>query len=685
MLRRLDVAADEVAARLQRDVLPGYSWAAWAEAMLRVARELGGRAVAVEHALAALLLEPSCRVYLRERHLQEEDIGFVAWWLAGQREQREQARAWWRREALHSFMGVGLSWTAGFTPLVDRFSRIPRGNLWDQVGPGRAPLVDQLITTLARERQSNVLLVGQPGTGRVGIIRELARRVRQGQAHPVLNGQRVVYVHVGELIGQAQTGAAQLVVVAQVLREMERAGNVIAVIDGLSSVLGSEGEQRLNLTEVLLPFFQSLAVRVVVVISAEEYQLRLRENEELVHFFEVVSVPSATPEETLQTLALVSPVIEKSSGVYIPYRTMRVVVDRTRGLLQSIPYPERAFDVIEEALVVAQQQRQRVLTVETVQQLISRKVGVPVGTASGEERTRLLNLEQIMHTRLVNQQQAVREVSRALIRARAGVRDESRPIGTFLFLGPTGVGKTEMAKTLAEAYFGHEDYLSRLDMSEFQGEAGVAALLGSATQPVGRLVSLIAARPFTVLLLDEFEKAHPTVHQLFLQVFDEGHITDARGSQVSFEHAMIIATSNAGAEFIRQTVEAGPLPADFDVTLRDYILRQGVLKPELINRFDGVVTFTPLSEAHVAEIARLLLNKLNKRLDDEHGVRVAVTDELIGYLLRVGYNAEFGARPMRRAIQNTVEYAVAQRVLRGLVRPGSEIVLSEQELVGERV
>ncbi|MDZ4341801.1 MAG: AAA family ATPase, partial [Candidatus Binatia bacterium] len=296
------------------------------------------------------------------------------------------------------------------------------------------------------------------------------------------------------------------------------------------------------------------------------------------------------------------------------------------------------------------------------------------------EREYLLNLESIMHRRLINQNHAVAAVARAMIRARAGVRNRHRPIGTFLFLGPTGVGKTETAKTLTEAYFGSEDYLTRLDMTEFQSEEAVAELIGSNARPVGRLTEQISDRPFTVLLLDEFEKAHAAVQQLFLQVLDEGWLTDVRGHQVSFRHAIIIATSNAGAQYIHEAVGQGSLPAGFDKQLQEYILEKNIFKPELINRFDGVITFTPLSPDHIGQIARLMLRKLNKQLDSNHGITVAATDELIGYLVAHGYNAQLGARPMNRLIQNTVEYIVAQKILRGHIQPGQQIFLSPEQL-----
>ncbi|MEX1997478.1 MAG: AAA family ATPase [Candidatus Andersenbacteria bacterium] len=684
-LARLQLPTAATLQALQEVVMPSLSWPMFSAGMLNVAHELSAPQVMIEHAIATLLLQRPLQPFLRSHDLETSDIVFVTHWLTSLRLSRAAHKRWWDPANLLRFTGLGLSWTSGFTPFVDQFSHFPRGNLWDQIIVGREQYVDQLLTTLARQRQSNVLLVGQPGVGRLGVVKEMARRVRASTAHPALNGQRVVYIHIGEILAQGTSSAMQLAIVSRVLAELEHAGNVIAVIDGLGSILAEEGEVRLNLTEVLLPFFSSLAVRVVVIISSEEYHLRLKTNEELIHFFEVINMEAISAAAALQVLAFATPLLEKETGLTLPYKTLRAITEGTEAILPHIPFPERAFDILEEVVVVVQAQKAQIIEPQHIDTLISRKVGVPIGEIRATERQHLLSLESLMHQRVVNQQRAVATVARAMIRARAGVRSKERPIGSFLFLGPTGVGKTETAKTLAAAYFGSEDYLLRLDMSEFQTENSIENLLGGSRHNVGRLTSLISDRPFSVLLLDEFEKAHQSIQQLFLQVFDEGRLTDARGQTVSFKHAIIIATSNAGAELIRRAVKAGPLPENFDEQLREHILQQQIFRPELLNRFDGVVTFTPLSPDHLREIAMRMLRKLNKRLDAEHGLTVNVTAELVDYLLEQGYDPEFGARPMARAIQDSIEYAVAQKIIEGTTRPGQKLSLSPAVLRATRI
>lgn len=621
------------------------------------------------------LLAPSLQQFWRQRGLTEMDVKFVIWWQRMEEAMREARRRWWTPEHLLAVSGIGISWAAGYTPLVDRLTRLPAGSLWDANAFGQEECLEQLINTLARRRESNVLLVGQPGVGRLGIIKELARRVRRQVAHPHLNGQRIVYLHVGELLAMGTSGAAQLAVISRALREMDRAGNIIAVFDGFGSLLGTRAEERVNLTEALLPFFASASVRVVVVMAAEEYHLRLAAHQELIHYFEVILVPEPSAEATLKKLALAVPLWERESGLAMPYQALKAAVETTRHIWPDTPFPEKAFDVMEEAIVAVGSEDRASVQAADIHRFITRRLGVPVGEIAAHERERLLQLEEALHRRIVNQAPAVSALARAMIRARAGVRRPDRPIGVFLFLGPTGVGKTETSKALAEAYFGSEDAMIRLDMSEFAGDNAIAQLIGDMDRPAGRLTAALAHRPFAVVLLDEFEKSSRMAQQLFLQVFDEGHLTDVRGRRFSFAQAIIIATSNAGAEFIRQEAQDGRMSEDFVEQLRDHILERGIFSPELLNRFDEVVTFTPLTQEQIAEVARRLLRALNQRLDEQHGVTVAVTPELVRHLVGIGYHPEFGARPMARAVADTVEYTVAQKILRGHAHPGEEIVL----------
>ena len=679
MMARMRLDPDLTSKQIYTNVVPIMTFGDLMRDVVKQTAERGREHIAIVDIAGAFLLHEKMQKFLRKFSLREKDIAFVIWWQHNTRDRREDEKRWWDKENMLKFTGVGLSWAAGYTPVVDQFSHIPRGNLWD-IPYGHKDRVDQLINSLARQTQSNVLVVGQPGVGRLGVVKEMADRVNTHRAHPALDGKRVVYIHVGELMSLGSSGPEQLNFISQALNEMEKAGNIIAVLDGVSSMLARPGENQLNLTDVLLPFFSSPTVRVVVVMSSDEYHLRIKTNEELLHLFEIIQIPGLSPEKTTELLAITANQWERA-GVYAPYQTIREIVENTTSILPYLPFPEKAFDVLEEVIVATQTSGKYVITPEDINEMISAKVGIDVGKLREGEKEHLLNIEDVIHRRVINQKRGVASVSKAMIRARAGVRNQKKPIGTFLFLGPTGVGKTETAKALAEAYFGSEDYMQRLDMSEFQSPDSVAQLVGDSRNPIGRLTSMVADRPFSVLLLDEFEKAARQIQQIFLPVFDEGYITDARGRKYSFTHTIMIATSNAGAEFIRTSVrEDGTLPDDFEKQLREHILREGIFRPEVLNRFDDVTTFTTLSQEHIRQIAQLMLRKLNKRLDLKHGVTVVITEELLDFLTKVGYNPEFGARPMARAIADTVEYAIAEQIIRGTAEPGQEIVLSPDRL-----
>lgn len=683
MLERLEIAPEEVAEAFQSSAFTELTWENLAQLIVQYVSRVERPYISVMDVCTALLLHSAMKTFLRQHGLRGEDITFTAWWQHTKEDMARRTQRWWDASNLLDFSGVGLSWAAGYTPFVDRFSRLPAGSPWD-VGAIHEQHITSLIHSLARRQQSNVLLVGQPGVGRIGVVKELMRRVAAGEAHPALNNQRVLYVHVSQLVSLGKSPAAQLSFISQALDEMERAGNVIAVLDGLGSIVGSgEGDERLDLSDILVPFFSSSAVRVVVVMSIDDYHERIAGNDELEHLFEIIEIPPASEDATLQLLALSTEERESQRNVFAPYKTLREIVNSTASILPHIPFPEKAFDVLEELIVEVQGQGRERIGPEDVHALIARKTGVHFGRIQAEESQKLLSLADSIHRRVVNQQKGVQAVAHAMVRARAGVRSHKRPIGSFLFLGPTGVGKTETAKALAQAYFGSDKYMRRLDMSEFQGEDAVEQLVGNTAHPIGRLPTLISEHPFSVILLDEFEKASPSAQELFLPLLDEGYITDAHGRIYSFVHTIIIATSNAGAEFIRAAVkDSGTLPEGFDMQLREHVLSQGVFLPELFNRFDGVVTFAPLTSDHVREVAKLMLADLNKRLDAKHGVTVHVTDDLVDFLVQGGYDPQFGARPMRRLIQDTVEYWVAKQIVAGRVQPGQSLTIPISDQVG---
>jgi len=331
-------------------------------------------------------------------------------------------------------------------------------------------------------------------------------------------------------------------------------------------------------------------------------------------------------------------------------------------------------------VLASRKQGKRLLLQEDVQYIVSGKIEIPLGELQTEEKEKLKNLEKIMHQRVVNQEEAISGLCEAMRRARAGVSGGKKPIGTFLFLGPTGVGKTETTKALAEAYFCSEKRMIRLDMSEYQQLDSINRLIGSPDgKEQGFLITAIRNDPFSLVLLDEIEKAHQNILNLFLQVLDEGRLTDSSGRTVSFLNTIIVGTSNAGAEFIREAVLAGKGQAALKTELLDKIQRDNIFRPEFLNRFDEISVFCPLSKDHLKKIAELMLNSLNKRLSSQ-GLGVLISPELLDKLVELGNNPFFGAREIRRVVQDRVENFVAKKIINGETKRGDLISIDVSAL-----
>jgi ATP-dependent Clp protease ATP-binding subunit ClpC len=359
-----------------------------------------------------------------------------------------------------------------------------------------------------------------------------------------------------------------------------------------------------------------------------------------------------------------------------------VVADADRYLHQE-PRPENAISLLEAVATAAANRAEYIVTPDTVNSVVTEISKVPVGSVGEDEKDKLLNLETILHGKVVGQNEAVNAVAQALRRARSGLSGGKRPLGSFLFLGPTGVGKTETAKALAGAYFGDEAAMLRFDMSEYQSAAALGQLIGSATEAQsggsGQLTSQVRDKPFSLLLLDELEKAHPDVLNIFLQVLDDGHLTDGLGQKIDFTNTIIIATSNAGSEFIREQVAAGKTSEQFQAELLNQLQSQGIFRPEFVNRFDAVIAFHPLTTDELTQIVDLQLIDLNKRLAEE-GVTIALTPAAKAELAKRGYQPEFGARALRRVMQTALEDIVANRLLAGTIQRGQAVTLDIADL-----
>lgn len=462
----------------------------------------------------------------------------------------------------------------------------------------------------------------------------------------------------------------------QVLSEAYSAKNVIICLDN-AQLFFEEGVGSVDLTNVLLPILEAGNLRVILTMDEQRFLQIGQRNPGLINALNRISITSATREETIAVMQEQLIFTEYHRKVTYMYQSLAEAYRLSERYVHDLAMPGRALKLLESAAGYAEN---GFVTGNSVQQAIEQTMNIKVGVASGEdERETLLNLEDKIHERMINQTRAVQVVSDALRRARAGVRNEGRPIGTFLFLGPTGVGKTELSKALADVYFGGEDRMIRLDLNEYVRTEDVARLIADGADDPTSLTAQVMKQPFSVVLLDEIEKAHPQVLTTLLQLLDEGILRDIKNREVSFRDAIVIATSNAGADRIREYIERGFKLEQFEQKFVDELINTNQFRPEFLNRFDEIVVFRPLEKPELIQVIDLILAGINKQLALQK-ISVNVADDAKGFLVEKGYDPRLGARPMRRVVQRAVENLVAKQMLAGSVPPGTVIQVSLEQV-----
>ncbi len=649
------------------------------------AREEGRERAEVEDILAALSeTDALFKRYLIERNfLPERDVPNVAAWHYQFRTKMEEQKKFWLRKNLRRKGAVGKDWAAGYTITLDQFGydlskeaaalRFPRA-------VGHAQEKEMIERILSRQQTNNVLLVGNPGSGRKRLIQDLASKSALGECqNPLLNYKRVVELDLAHLLSSIQTLEEAEANLNEIFREVIAAGNIILVIDDLHNFVGGFTEQaagRVNIAGVLSSYLRIPQFPFIAVTTFAGLHRYLEQNPSLLSYFEQVQVTELSQSETLLVLEETVPGFEAIYKKFISYPALQSIVSYADKYIQATPFPKKAVDLLDDAMTWLAQTADKVLLPPHVARVVTERTQIPVGDIEATERETLLDLEALIHARIVNQEEAVRQVASALRRARAQVATRQGPMGSFLFLGPTGVGKTETAKALAAIYFGSDSRIIRLDMSEFQNVQDIARLLGTPTQD-GLLTTAVRQNPFSLVLLDELEKAHPNVLNLFLQVLDEGHVTDGLGRKTDFRHTIIIATSNAGYQLILQAIKQRMDFARLKEQLLDFLFAEGIYRPEFINRFDGVILFTPLKPEHLLKIAGLMLGKLQRNMQ-EKGIELEITEELKATIAQLGYDPTFGARNMRRVLQDKVENALAVALLSDAIKRGDRITLNPQ-------
>lgn len=571
------------------------------------------------------------------------------------------------------------AWTARPTTYLDQFgtdlTALARA---EKVGflVGHKKEFGNMLNILSRPAQPNVLLVGEPGTGKSTMIAHLAFRIIKDKVPKVLFDKRLISLDIGGLIADASVEelAGRLKRIAE---EIITAGNIVLFIPNIHNLFKSIGgdEYAFNIMDVFLPVIKDNAIPVIGETYPREFKQYIRDRSDFLEQFETVKIEEVSREEAVRILTYQSLIFENQFKVFITLRAVKKAVFLGYRYLHHRPLPSGAIDLLKQALTRTKQRGDTVLDEDIIIEVAQDLSRIPIQQAEGEELDRLLNMEKLIHKRLINQEAAVGAVSRALREYRSGLSRRGGPIAAFLFVGPTGVGKTELAKILTEIQFGDRSLMERFDMSEYQDKQSIFRFIGTPDgKRTGALTDAVLERPYSVILLDEFEKAHPDILNLFLQVFDDGRLTDSLGRTVNFENTIIIATSNAHSNFIKEEVESGKKVEEIAEEFKGKLAT--FFKPELLNRFSDIIVFRNLEPKEIDVIAKILVKEVSDQLKDTHGIDLLVEDSAVKKISEIGYSNVFGARPLRGAISENLRSVLAEKILRKEVARGNVIHVS---------
>ncbi len=579
--------------------------------------------------------------------------------------------------------GIARDWSFGWTPLLDRFGI----NVSGQISLHNTPLIqlaahkeslEKLIDIFSKRGRQNAVLVGPLGAGKTEIVTAFASKLIDASSKipNELKFRQVFILDAGSLIAAAPDRGGLENLVPRILSEAYNAKNIIICLDN-AQLFFEEGIGSVDISNILIPILNAGNLRMILTMDDQQYLKISQRNPEIVKSVNKVIVEAADKDETISVMQDKAIVIEFQNQVTFMYQAIQEAYRLGERYVYDLAMPGRALKILESA---AHYSENGLVTAESVRKSLEKTMDIKVGTArSDDEKEKLLNLESLIHERIINQSRAVEVVSDAIRRARTGVRNQDKPIGTFLFLGPTGVGKTELAKSLAAVYFNGEENIIRLDMNEYVQSSDVKRLIADGSKNPNSLTASVIKKPFSVILLDEIEKAHPDVLSTLLQTLDEGVMRDEKNREVSFKDAIIIATSNARADRIREYIDRGYDISQFEDQFVDELISSNQFKPEFLNRFDEIVVFRPLNKSELMQVVDLMLVNVNKTLSLQK-ISVEVDVDAKKYLIEAGYDPRLGARPMRRVVQRAVESTVAKMMLSGTAERGQVIKLKLEDI-----
>ena len=576
------------------------------------------------------------------------------------------------------------------TKILDQYSRdltmMAAGGGIDPV-IGRENEITRVIQILSRRSKNNPVLVGEPGVGKTAVAEGLAQRVVSGKVPDTLKNRRIVTLDIASMLAGTKYRGDFEDRVKCVIKEVQRAGNIIVFIDELHTIVGAgSAEGAIDASNILKPALGRGEIQVIGATTREEYRKHIEKDAALERRFQPVNVPEPSQAESEQMLLALRGGLEAHHGLKISSEAVTASVKLSARYIPDRFLPDKAIDLLDEASsrvrLAEKGTRPRLVEPQDVAEVVSFWTGVPTSSITEDEGRRLLRLEDALHNRVIGQNEAVAAVARAIRRGRVGLSDPQRPLGSFLFLGPTGVGKTELCRALAEAVYGDESALIRLDMSEFMEKHAVSKLIGSPPGYIGyeeggQLTEKVRRRPWSVILFDEIEKAHEDVYNLLLQIMEDGRLTDSTGRRADFRNTIVVMTSNVGAKAItdgRPSLGFAGVERDADGEAKKAVMAElkRTFRPEFLNRVDDTIVFSRLTKPEVKKIAAGMTAALEKRMLDL-GVEMSVTDNALDLLADKGFDPAYGARPLRRFISSSLEDQAAEKILNGDIRPGDRV------------
>jgi ATP-dependent Clp protease ATP-binding subunit ClpC len=637
----------------------------------------------VEYGLSLYNSDKTFLEFLRKHSITEDLFKGALAWVSRNSYTYYNNKRWWTKDKFERMPSLGKNISFGQTYLLDKYGHsIYEDSAYLGLGE-KYKIHDSYVNTienvLVKDQGANAILVSESVSIGKEIVASFAKDIINGITLPALENKRIFVLDAPAIVDTIPNKAEVEKIFIKILNQATKAGNVIILIPDIVSFIESAAVLGASVSKILTDALTAPNLQVIAISESTRFHGSIENNIDLMRHFETVVVHDIDSDGAIQFIEQEVLKAESRHGILFTYPSLVAFVESSKRYFSSALLSDKVIDLLNEIIPTIKSKGIKIVRASHIYDLVEAKTGIPLGEVTDSERDMLANLEKILHERVVGQSHAINQIATALRRSRAGITNENRPLGSFLFIGPTGVGKTETTKALAEIYFKENANLIRFDMSEFTGSDALSKLIGSYdTKDPGILTSKIKENQYGVLLLDEFEKATTQVHDLFLQIIDEGEFTDGRGVKVNAKNILIIATSNAGSDLVFDAVNKGINLVKHKNEIVNSIIDRGIFKPELLNRFDGVVLFHTLSVDHLRQIAGLMIGKLNNRLKNK-AIVVNTSEDLMSYLIEKGNNAKFGAREMNRVIQDEVESMIADAIIQGSIRAGDTINLTKDQ------